>query len=104
MALLGLTVPVAVAIWAISAVQLIRRIPPAPLRPLLAIHLAPASLFASVAALAGQGWLAQGFAALAVILLLALIFSGRWITESGFSALWGAFRAGRCAVLRNRMR
>lgn len=91
LALLGLTVPVAVAIWAFSAVQLIRRIPPAPLRPLLAIHLAPASLFASVAALAGQGWLAQGFAALAVILLLALIFSGRWITESGFSALWGAF-------------
>ena len=91
LALLALTVPVALVIWAISVVQLIRRIPPAPLRPLLAIHLAPASLFASVAALTGQGSLAQGFAALAVILLVTLIISGKWITESGFSALWGAF-------------
>lgn len=89
--LLALTVPVALVIWAISVVQLIRRIPPAPLRPLLAIHLAPASLFASVAALTGQGSLAQAFAALAAILLVLLIFSGKWITESGFSALWGAF-------------
>ncbi len=91
LALLVLTIPVALVIWAISAVQLIRRIPPAPLRPMLAIHLAPASLFASVAALAGQGALAQAFAALAVILLLVLIFSARWITAAGFSAMWGSF-------------
>lgn len=90
-ALLVVTVPVAVVIWMISAVQLLRRIPPAPLRPLLAIHLAPASLFASVAALSGQAALAQGFAGLAAILLFGLVISGRWITESGFSALWGSF-------------
>jgi len=89
--LLVLTVPVAVVIWMISAVQLLRRIPPAPLRPLLAIHLAPASLFASVAALSGQAALAQGFAGLAAILLFSLVISGRWIAESGFSALWGSF-------------
>ncbi|OYU17009.1 MAG: tellurium resistance protein [Rhodobacteraceae bacterium PARR1] len=89
--LLALTIPVALVIWAISAVQLIRRIPPAPLRPMLVIHLAPASLFASVAALAGQGALAQGFAALAFILLLLLLMSARWITVSGFSVLWGSF-------------
>ncbi len=91
LALLVLTLPVAVVIWGLSAVQLVRRIPPAPLRPMLAIHLAPASLFASVAALTGQGALAQIFAALAAILLFALLISIRWITESGFSALWGAF-------------
>lgn len=91
LALLVLTIPVALVIWAISAVQLIRRIPPAPLRPMLAIHLAPASLFASVAALTGQVGLAQGFAALAAILLFMLIFSARWITEAGFSAMWGSF-------------
>lgn len=90
-ALLVVTVPIAVVIWMISAVQLLRRIPPAPLRPLLAIHLAPASLFASVAALSGQAALAQGFAGLAAILLFGLVISGRWITESGFSALWGSF-------------
>lgn len=91
LALLALTIPVAVVIWAISISQLLRRIPPAPLRPMLAIHLAPASLFASVAALAGQAVLAQGFVALACILLVTLVISARWITETGFSAMWGSF-------------
>lgn len=89
--LLALTLPVAVVIWGISASQLLRRIPPAPLRPMLAIHLAPASLFASVAALTGQGALAQGFAALACILMVTLVISARWITGGGFSAMWGSF-------------
>jgi tellurite resistance protein len=89
--LLVLTIPIALVIWAISAVQLVRRIPPAPLRPMLAIHLAPASLFASVAALLGQGVLAQGFATLACIILFTLIISSRWITAAGFSAMWGSF-------------
>ncbi|SUZ31548.1 hypothetical protein ROE7235_01297 [Roseibaca ekhonensis] len=40
-------------IWGFSARQLLTRVPPAPLRPLLAIHLAPASLFTIVAAGAG---------------------------------------------------
>lgn len=90
-ALLYGTIPVAGAIWAISAVQLIRRIPPAPLRPLLAIHLAPASLFATVAALLGQTGLALGFAALGTMILLALLAAVRWMTVAGFSPLWGAF-------------
>lgn len=90
-ALVAVTLPIAVAIWGISLVQLIRRIPPAPLRPLLAIQLAPASLFASVLALLGQGAASQVFAALAAILLLVLLISARWITATGFSALWGAF-------------
>jgi tellurite resistance protein len=46
-------IPVATGVWAFSLWQLFTRIPPAPLRPLLAIHLAPASLFAIVG---GRAW------------------------------------------------
>ena len=85
------TIPVAAAIWAVSLYQIATRIPPAPLRPLLAIHLAPASLFATVAAMLGLGGLATGFLALALAILLVLLAAGVWLTQSGFSALWGAF-------------
>lgn len=85
------TIPVACAIWAISLVQLVRRIPPAPLRPLLAIHLAPASLFVTVAAGLEMRELALGFAGLAVLIVTGLIFAAQWMTKAGFSALWGAF-------------
>ena len=85
------TLPVAGAIWLISLYQLVRRIPPAPLRPLLAIHLAPASLLATVAAGVGLSGLASLLAGLAVAILLALVVGARWITQSGFSPLWGAF-------------
>lgn len=84
------TIPVALGIWALSAVQLIRRIPPAPLRPLLAIHLAPASLFATVASGLGLQVLADVFLLLAALIALALLFAMRWLTIAGFSALWGA--------------
>ncbi|MDP4032305.1 MAG: tellurium resistance protein [Pseudorhodobacter sp.] len=82
---------VAAVIWGISLWQLLRRFPPAPLRPLLAIHLTPASLFATVAALLGQTGLALGFAALGGLILVALLAASRWLTVSGFSPLWGAF-------------
>jgi tellurite resistance protein len=89
--LLLATIPVAVAIWGISLLQLFRRIPPAPLRPMLAIHLAPASLFATIAALTGQGVLAAVFVVVVIGGLVALIAGLRWITAAGFSPLWGAF-------------
>lgn len=85
------TVPVAVAIWGISVVQLIRRVPPAPLRPLLAIHLAPASLFATVAASLGMSYFGLGFLALGMAIVIALVVVVPWLTVSGFSAMWGAF-------------
>lgn len=89
--ILGVTGLVAVAIWAVSLVQLVRRVPPAPLRPLLAIHLAPACLLSSVASLLGlNGW-ALGLLALAAAIFLALVGAARWITVSGFSPMWGAF-------------
>ncbi|MBU2982178.1 tellurium resistance protein [Lentibacter algarum] len=87
----------ALGIWAVSLVQLIRTSPAAPLRPLLAIHLAPASLFGIVA----LGFpadqfpimpvMASIFTCIAALILLALLISLRWIMESGFSPLWGAF-------------
>jgi tellurite resistance protein len=89
--LLLATIPVAVVIWGISLLQLLRRIPPAPLRPMLAIHLAPASLFATVTALTGQGVLAAVFVVVLIGGLIALIAGLRWITAAGFSPLWGAF-------------
>jgi len=89
--LLYLSLAVAVLIYAASLRQLIGRIPPAPLRPLLAIHLAPPSLLGLVAALLGYGVLAQSFAVFGALVLVALLVAARWITAAGFSALWGAF-------------
>ncbi|GAB4268167.1 MAG: tellurium resistance protein [Pararhodobacter sp.] len=88
--ILGVTVVIALAIWLASLRQLATRVPPAPLRLLLAIHLAPASLFATVSALAGYPTLAMGFGLLALAILVALVASGRWLLAAGFSPLWGA--------------
>lgn len=85
------TMAAAAVIWSVSAWQLYHRIPPAPLRPLLAIHLAPASLFASVAGLLGMQGLAVGMMVLGMAIGVALLVAGRWITEAGFNPLWGAF-------------
>jgi tellurite resistance protein len=89
--ILWVTMPIAASIWAISVWQLTRMIPPAPLRPLLAIHLAPAALFSTVAGLVGQPALALGFAALGMVVFLALLAGAKWITITGFSPLWGSF-------------
>lgn len=82
--------PVALAIWLLSLIQLIRRIPPAPLRPMLAIHLAPAALLCSTASLIGQQALAEALLFLSIAILLALVASLRWLLVSGFSPIWGA--------------
>jgi tellurite resistance protein len=72
-------------------VQLIRRVPPAPLRPLLAFHLAPASLFASVCGLLDMPLLALIWLAWGAVILGAMLVSARWVLEAGFTPLWGAF-------------
>lgn len=81
----------ALVIWGLSLWQLIRRIPPAPLRPLLAIHLAPMCFAATILAGLGHGMAAQVALALAVAIFVALLGAGRWMTVSGFSAMWAAF-------------
>lgn len=88
---LMITGGIAVVIWGVSLWQLITHIPPAPLRPLLAIHLAPACLLGTVAALLGLEQIALLAAGLAMAILLALLVFGRFITQAGFSPLWGAF-------------
>ncbi|MFN3952921.1 MAG: tellurium resistance protein [Pararhodobacter sp.] len=89
----------AAAIWTASAVQLFRRVPPAPLRPLLAVHLAPASLLSIVAALLGWGTISVAFAVLALAIAAALLLAARWLLVAGFSPLWGAltFPLAACA-------
>ena len=90
-AILFASIAIAGLIWAISLRQILTRIPPAPLRPLLAIHLAPASFIAISSLLLGHPWLATGFALLALALFTLLIANLRWLTAAGFSPLWGAF-------------
>jgi tellurite resistance protein len=80
----------AVLIWFVSLVQLTRRIPPAPLRPLLALHLVPAALLSTVASLTDQPVLAAALLALAILIALALMASARWILAAGFTPLWAA--------------
>lgn len=84
-------IPVAVVIWGLSLRQFVAAVPPAPLRPLLAIHLAPAALLALVAGLMGEPMLADLFLGLGAVCALILLAAGRWVIASGPSPLWGAF-------------
>lgn len=81
----------ALAIWIASALQFLRQDVPAPLRPLLAIHVAPASLLGTVALLMGNAGLGLAFGILAIVMVAALLVRVRWVIAGGFSPLWGAF-------------
>ncbi|SEK83905.1 SLAC1 family transporter [Pacificibacter marinus] len=85
------TLPIAVAIWLISALQFMRAGVPAPLRPLLAIHMAPVSLFGIVSVLLGYDTIGFAFGWLGLTGLLMFLASVRYLTQSGFSPMWGAF-------------
>jgi tellurite resistance protein len=90
-ALFWAVLPVALVIWGLSLRQFARAVPPAPLRPLLAIHLAPAALLATVAGLLAKPELAVVFAGAGVVYAIVLVAAGRWVTEADVSPLWGAF-------------
>jgi len=81
---------VALAIWSLSIRQFARESVPAPLRPLLAIHLAPAALLGNVATGFNAEGMALVFAALSVLLLALFVIRARWLLAAGFSPLWGA--------------
>jgi len=83
--------PGAFVIWGLSAWQVMRTIPPAPLRPLLAIHIAPAAVLSTVACLLGKPDLALGFALMAGAMGGMIVLPLRWTVASGPSPLWGAF-------------
>lgn len=88
--LFWLALVVAVVIWSISLQQFSRETVPAPLRPLLAIHLAPAALLCSVATGFNAVGISQAFALISAMGLFALLVRGRWLLAGGFSPLWGA--------------
>ena len=99
-ALFWVTLPVAVVIWALSAAQAFRALPPPPLRPMLAIHLAPAALLASVAGLLGLDGIASGLLAAGTVYSVVLVISARWICTVGITPLWGAFTFPLAVFLR----
>ncbi len=88
--LFGLTAMMAAFIWAVSLEQFVREDVPAPLRPLLAIHLSPVALLGLVAAALGFQAVAMGCAGVAALLVGWMLVRAFWLTEAGFSALWGA--------------
>jgi tellurite resistance protein len=89
--LLWLTLPIAVGIWALSAAAFVKAVPPQPLRPLLAIHIAPAALLSTVAGLLGLATLSTVLVLAGLALAVALGASGRWILGAGVTPIWGAF-------------
>lgn len=89
--LFWVSLPVALAIWGLSLRQFTRIVPPAPLRPLLAIHAAPAALLSTVAGLLAKPELGMVFAGIGLAYALVLLASARWLTAAGVSAMWGAF-------------
>ncbi|WP_293447503.1 tellurium resistance protein [Planktotalea sp.] len=89
--ILTITIIVAVCIYGISLLQMSKGDLPEQVRPLLAIHLAPVSLFTTVSTLLGHTTLALVFAVGAMGIAGVLISRARYLTIAGFSPLWGAF-------------
>ena len=81
----------AVVIWVAALGPLLAATAPAPLRPLQAIHLAPAALTGTAAHLLGHGGLGSAMALVACLLFVLLVLRARWLTEAGFSGFWSAF-------------
>lgn len=87
----AITLVLALGIWAVSLKQLLKKAAPAPLRPVLAIHLAPASVLGYIAYLLGYSTIGFGLGLFAILILGWLLIRVRWLTSAGFSPLWGAF-------------
>lgn len=65
--------------------------PPVPLRPSLAIVLAPTSLFALAFGALEIEWAFHLFYWLAVAFAAALLLAAPWLTKGGFTPIWGSF-------------
>jgi tellurite resistance protein len=87
-----------VAVWMMSLQQFARQTVPAPLRPLLAVHLAPAAVLGAVAAGQGGAAMAQVFALFSAVGLAILVVRGPWLLAAGFSPLWGAMTFPLAAI------
>jgi tellurite resistance protein len=71
--------------------KLLRVRPPMPLRPSLAIVLAPISLFALCFGQLGMDWAFYLFYIAGWVVALALLSVSRWLTKGGWTPIWGAF-------------
>ena len=78
-------------IMAKSLRSLVLKVGEPPLRPLQAIHLAPASFVATGALLTGQPVLSVLALLWASALAALLLWRVRWLTEGPFSGFWSAF-------------
>ncbi|NRP12030.1 hypothetical protein XMM379_001956 [Aliiroseovarius sp. xm-m-379] len=90
-AVFWVTFVIAAGIYGASALAFAKKTVPAPLRPLLAIHLAPVSLLGTVAYLLGDAQFGQALAWVAIVVFAVLVASARWLTADGFSPFWSAF-------------
>lgn len=71
--------------------KLVRSRPIPPLRPALAIYLAPVGLFAMGFGLLGVEWAFWLFYYWSWAIALILLGLGLWLTEGGWTPIWGAF-------------
>lgn len=88
---LAWVIPMALFVYAASIRQLLTQTPPPPLRPLLAIHVAPSSLAGLNFDLLGWTTASQVAAVIATLIVLTLLAHARWITQAGFLPFWSAF-------------
>ena len=89
--ILTLTIPAALTVWLGHAYVAGRTGTPAPLRPLLAIHLSPICLFGIVLAMLGYLGFAALFGWISVAAMIIYILRANYLTAAGFSPLWGCF-------------
>lgn len=81
----------AVVLWVAGLKPLLTGAVSPPLRPLQAIHLAPAALVGTAAHLAGDAALGNALGLWSAILFVVLVARARWLTAAGFSGFWSAF-------------
>ncbi len=97
--LTGVGMILALAVWALSLRQLVREVPPAPLRPLLALHLLPAALGSCAFAALGGPMAQMGFLGLSIALAVALGAAGVWRGAAVFRTALGPALAGLAMAL-----
>ena len=88
-ALVSLLAYVVISVGWLSKLARVR--PPQPLRPSIAMVLAPTSLFSIVFWMLGYGLAATIFYWLAFIIFIALLAASPWMTKGGWTPMWGAF-------------
>lgn len=89
--LLAGSLALALTVWALGLLKGLRQRPAPALRPLAALHLAPAAVGGLTAQALGQDLLAQGLLGITVLVLAGLLVQARRLTEGGFTPLWSAF-------------